>query len=215
MKRLAAWLLGLWLVSMPSFAVEEDFDYQYITPPVSTQSQVPGRIEVVEMFWYGCPHCFHFEPIIKDWASHRPSNVDFIRIPAVFRDSWEPLARAFYTAEVLGILDRIHDALFHAIQVQHRKLDNDESLRTFFAEQGVSAENFDRVFHSFGVEARIRRAKDLTRRYGIDGVPSVIINGKYRTSGTLTGGLDKVPAVIDGLIQKELTPSVQPTPATP
>jgi len=208
MKKFEIWLLGLWLIPMLSLAIEESFDYQAIIPPVAVQNQVPGRVEVVEMFWYGCPHCFHFEPIINDWARRRPNNVDFIRVPAIFRDSWEPLARAFYTAEVLGVLDRIHEPLFKAVQ-GHQKLDDQETLRAFFTEQGISAENFDRVFQSFGVENRIRRAKDLTHRYGIDGVPMVIVNGKYRTGGTITGGLDKVPQVINALIEKELAP---PTP---
>jgi thiol:disulfide interchange protein DsbA len=214
MKRLAAWLLGLWLVPMLSIALEEGFDYQHIIPSVPTQNQASDRVEVVEMFWYGCPHCYHFEPILTKWADQKPENVDFIRVPAVFRDSWLPLARAFYTAEILGVLDRLHEDLFKAVQEQHRKLNDINAIRDFFAEHGVSAEDFDRVFNSFGVEARIRRAKDLTRRYGIDGVPSVIINGKYRTSGTLTGGLDKVPPVIDALIQKELAPP-SPTSSVP
>jgi len=215
MKKFAAWLLYLWLVPILAIATEESLNYQLVTPPVPTLSQLPGRVEVVEMFWYGCPHCLHFEPILSTWVQHRPANVDFIRIPAIFQDAWEPLARAFYTAEVLGILDRIHDPLFQAVQVQHRKLDSDETLRTFFVEQGVTAENFDRVFRSFGVETRVRRAKDLSRRYGIDGVPSIIVNGTYRTSGTLTGGLEKIPPVIDALIQKESAAVLAPVSAPP
>lgn len=208
MKKFAVWLLCLWLIPILSFAIEEGFDYQHVIPPVPTQNQAPDRVEVVEMFWYGCPHCFHFEPIINDWARRRPNNVDFVRIPAIFRETWDPLARAFFTAEILGALNRIHEPLFKAVQERHQKLDDAETLRAFFAEYGVAAEDFNRVFHSFGVETRLRRAKDLTRRYGIDGVPAVIINGKYRTSGTLTAGLDKVPQVIDALIQKELTPPI-------
>jgi thiol:disulfide interchange protein DsbA len=163
------------------------------------------------MFWYGCPHCLHFEPIITAWAHKSSANVDFIRTPAIFRDTWEPLARAFYTAEALGVMDRLHDALFQAVQVQHRKLDNDDALRAFFAEQGVAQQDFDRTFRSFGVESRLRRAKDLTQRYGIDGVPSIIVDGKYRTNGTIAGGLEKVPAVIDTLIRKESETAV-PSP---
>ena len=209
MKKLAAWLLGLWCLPMLALAVEENVDYQIVTPPVPTQAHSVGRVEVVEMFWYGCPHCFHFEPIINAWATHRSSNVDFVRVPAIFRDDWEPLARAFYTAEVLGVLDRIHEPLFQAIQIQHRRLDNEDAIRAFFVEQGVAAADFTRVFHSFMVEVRLNRAKDLTARYGIDGVPSIIVNGTYRTNGTLAGSLEKLPVVIDALIQKALG---QPTP---
>ncbi|CAK0761922.1 Thiol:disulfide interchange protein DsbA [Gammaproteobacteria bacterium] len=209
-KLVAALLFGF--SSWVAVALEEGFDYQLITPPVPTQNQVSGRVEVVEMFWYGCPHCLHFEPILSKWEAHRSPNVDFIRIPAVFQDPWEPLARAFYTAEILGVLDRLHTPLFEAVQIQHRRLEQDSDIRAFFIEQGVKAEDFDRVFRSFGVENHIRRAKDLSKRYGIDGVPSMIVNGKYRTSGTLTGGLEKVPLVVDALVQKELANAPKATP---
>jgi len=202
MKKTFLLLLSLYLNI--ALAVEDGFDYQSVTPPVPVQNQTSGRVEVVEMFWYGCPHCLHFEPVINNWARQKPSNVDFFRIPAIFRDSWESLARAFYTAEALGVLDRIHPALFKAIQEQRRKLDTAQEIRTFFAEHGVPSSDFDQVFNSFGIETKIRRAKDLTRRYGIDGVPAVIVQGKYRTNGTLTGGLENVPPVIDALIQREL-----------
>ncbi|CAK0769591.1 Thiol:disulfide interchange protein [Gammaproteobacteria bacterium] len=212
MKKFATWLVSLlWFVSMLSFAVElparaleEGFDYQNIIPPVPPHNKVSGRVEVVEMFWYGCPHCLHFEPILKKWVRGRPANVDFIRVPAIFHDSWEPLARAFYTAESLGIADRIHDPLFKAVQEDHRKLDTIETISDFFFEQGVARNDFNSAYSSFSVETRIRRARDLTKRYGIDGVPTIIVNGKYRTSGTLTGGLEKIPPIIDALIQKEL-----------
>ncbi len=204
MKRFAAWLMGLCFFPLLAIAITEGTEYQRIIPPVPTQSQVVGRVEVVEMFWYGCPHCFHFEPIITEWAKNRAPNVDFVRVPAIFRDDWEPLARAFYTAEVLGVLDRIHDPLFHAVQLQHRKLDNDDALRAFFVEQGVPVEDFNRVFRSFVVEVRLNRAKALTSGSGIDGVPAVIVSGTYRTNGTLAGGLEKVPMVINVMVQQVL-----------
>ena len=216
MKRAAAYWFVLCLVPMVATALEEGFDYQLVVPPVPVQNETPGRVEVVELFWYGCPHCFHFEPILVNWASHRPATVDFVRIPAIFQESWEPLARAFYTAEILGVLERVHSPLFQAVQVEHRRLDTEAAIRVFFIEQGVSGEDFDRTFHSFGVENRLNRAKDLTHRYGIDGVPAVIVNGKYRTSGTLTGGLEKVSPVIESLIRKEMqkmTTTVAPAPA--
>ncbi len=209
MKKLVVWLMALWLVPMFALALEEGVEYQRVLPPVPSLTQAPGRMEVVEMFWYGCPHCFHFEPIITAWASHRPNNVDFIRVPAIFRADWDPLARAFYTAEVLGVLDRIHEPLFRAVQDQHRKLDNDDALRAFFVEQGITADDFNRTFRSFVVEVRLNRARDLTKRYGIDGVPAIIVNGTYRTSGTLAGALEKIPSVIDALLQQE---SARPMP---
>ncbi len=200
-NKLAGWWLGLLLLSGAALAAEEGFDYQLVTPPVATQS--PGRVEVVEMFWYGCPHCFHFEPIVNAWLAKQPANVNFVRVPAVFRDSWEPLGRAFYVAETLGILEKMHPILFQAVQVQRRRLESETDLRAFFAESGVSSADFDRVYHSFGVDAKIRRARDLSQRYGIDGVPSVIINGKYRSNGTLVGGLEKLPGIMDKLVAKE------------
>jgi thiol:disulfide interchange protein DsbA len=177
--------------------------YEPITPPQPTQS--PDKVEVVELFWYGCPHCYEFEPFIKRWLVSKPDYVTFIRMPAVFANNrlWLLHAQAFYTAEALGVLDRVHAALFEAYNKERRPLDSKERLAALFKEQGVSDDEFARAWDSFAVQSRVRQATALTERYRIDGVPAVVVNGKYRTSGSLTGTYANLLKVVDALVEQE------------
>jgi len=181
---------------------DEGIEYHLITPPQPTQVS-PGKVEVVEMFWYGCPHCFHFEPDVKKWLKKKPDNVEFIRIPATFNSLWKFHARAFYTASALGVGEQIHEPLFKMIHLKRKMPRSEKEMRRFFVEHGVKGERFDEAFHSFAVDAKVRRAAELTQRYGIDGVPSIIVNGRYRidakAANTQKGMLD----VADFLIRKE------------
>lgn len=205
MRKILVFLLAM--VAMPlAFGAEnkrfdEGIEYQLINPPQPTTN--PAKVEVVELFWYGCPHCFVFEPYLNAWLERKPANVEFIRIPATLNPGWSIHARAYYTAEVLGVLDKIHEPLFHAIHVQKRKLDNEAALAAFFAAQGVSEEDFRKTFNSFAVETKLRRAAGLVQRYGVSGVPAIIINGKYRTDGSLAGSYENLLQVMDYLIRKE------------
>jgi thiol:disulfide interchange protein DsbA len=208
MKKKLHWLAlvaGLFLMqAMPAVAAyDEGIEYLKINPPVGTEN--PHKVEVVEMFWYGCPHCYHFEPMLLQWLKHKPANVDFIRIPAVFPDRplWELHARAYYTAELLGVLNKTHEALFDAIHKQHQRLFDEESLANFYAKYGVDKKLFKETMHSFGVQMKVDRAKELSRRYGIDGVPTLVINGKYRTYASITNGEEGMLKVTDYLIEKE------------
>jgi thiol:disulfide interchange protein DsbA len=180
---------------------KEKIHYELVQPPQPTTTK--DKVEVVEMFWYGCPHCNALEPYVNRWLKRKPANVEFVRIPAVFRPTWELHARAFYTAEILGVLDKTHSAMFEAIHQQKRRLNTEQELMEFFAEHGVKNEDFKRVFHSFAVEAKVRRAKDLSQRYGISGVPSIIVNGKYRTGAQLAGGNANIFKVVNFLVEKE------------
>jgi thiol:disulfide interchange protein DsbA len=193
------------LVPLAASAAEnfkEKIHYELVIPPQPTTAP-KGKVEVVEMFWYGCPHCNALEPYVNRWLKHKPANVDFVRIPAVFQPAWEFHARAYYTAQILGVLDKIHSAMFEAIHQQRRRLNTEQELMEFFAEHGVKKEDFKRVFHSFAVEAKVRRARDLSHRYGIDGVPSLIVNGKYRTGARLAGGQANIFKVVNFLVEKE------------
>ncbi len=183
--------------------IDEGIEYQLVTPPVRTTSE--NKIEVVEMFWYGCPHCYKFEKPFNAWKKKQSSNVEVIRIPAVFgnRRSWELHARAYYAAELLGVLDKIHTPLFTAIHQQKQKLLTKEALADFFEKQGVNKSEFLDTLYSFGVNMKLNRAIDLTKRYGIDGVPTIIINGRYRTHASLTNGQAGMLKVMDFLINKE------------
>lgn len=195
-------IIGLFIVGAASAKdYSEGVEYEAIKPVVPTN--VPaGKVEVVEMFWFGCPHCFQFEPHLQKWLKKKPANVEFIRMPATFNPLWKLHARAFYTAEILGVGEKMQQVIFEAYHLARNRLDTEKALRELFVENGVKGNDFDDVFHSFAVETRLARAVDLTQRYGITGVPAVIVNGKYRPSNKLSGH-DSVLDVVDYLIKKE------------
>ena len=190
------------------FAIDEGFEYNLVKPPLTTND--PTRVEVAEMFWYGCPHCNDFEPTLNKWLETKPDNVNFVRIPAIFRESWIPHARAYYTAEALGVLEKTHSAFFKAVHKERRRLQTEKDIADFFASHGVKKKDFEQAWNSFVVQSRVKRAVTLTRRSGIKGVPAMIVNGKYRTSASEAsinnpGGAsnDDMIKVVDYLIAKE------------
>lgn len=188
-------------MSVSAAEKEEAFAYHDITPaqPVSSGD----KIEVVEMFWYGCPHCYQFEPHIKQWKKSLAKDVSFKRVPAIFNDKWALHARAYYTAEALGVLDKIHKPMFDAMHKKRQRLDDQAELAELFAKHGVSKDKFNSTFYSFAVNSKVNWAKHLTNAYKIDGVPTMIVQGKYRTSATLTGGHKEVIQVVNDLVAKE------------
>ncbi len=175
--------------------------YLEVSPAQATS--VEDQVEVVEMFWYGCPHCYTFEPYVEKWISGKSDDVTFVRIPAVFSRSWEPHARAYYTAQALGVLEQTHKPLFDAIHRDQQPLHNEDNLARFFSNYGVSVTDFRKVYNSFSVDGKVSRARQLSRAYGITGVPAVIVNGKYRTSASAAGSYDDLLKVIDQLVDKE------------
>lgn len=175
--------------------------YEMVSPAQPTTSK--DKIEVVELFWYGCPHCYKLEPYVERWLKRKPKNVKFVRMPGMFRTSWEIHGRAYYTAEVLGVVDKIHKPMFEAIHEQKRRMSDEGSIMALFKNHGVSNKDFKRVFRSFAVEAKLRRAKDMGKRYGISGVPALIVNGKYRTGAQSAGGNAKVFKVVNQLVKQE------------
>jgi thiol:disulfide interchange protein DsbA len=193
-------LLPLGLAGAATFEAGKD----YRVLPQAQPTMNPDHIEVVELFWYGCPHCHRFEPYIDKWLKTKPDNVDFIRMPAVLREKWSLHARAYYTAETLGILDKIHKPLFDAIHVEKRYLFDEDSLMQFFAEFGVSNEEFRNTFHSFAVDSKVRRARQMSKRYMATGTPAVVVNGKYLTGPGMAKGFDNLIKVIDFLVAREM-----------
>jgi len=176
--------------------------YQLIQPPQPTNDA--ERIEVVEVFGYTCPHCANFQPDIEPWSERASDQqVDFKRMPVVFSRSWEPFARAYYTAEALGILGEAHGALFDALHTQRKRLRTDQDLASFFADFGVSEEEYLATARSFAVETRLRRATALVQRYGVTGTPSIVVNGKYLTMARMAGGYKELLDVVDHLVALE------------
>jgi thiol:disulfide interchange protein DsbA len=153
-------------------------DYALIEPPQPTSTG--DKIEVVEVFSYACPHCAHFQPYADELKSKLPANAQFVLIPAVFNPSWEPFARAFYTAQALGLVDRTHQALFDAIHRDHLPLGSLEALANFYAGYGATSGNFLSTANSFVIDAKMSRGADLLRSYGIEATPTLVVNGKYR-----------------------------------
>jgi thiol:disulfide interchange protein DsbA len=180
---------------------QEGVQYQRITPALPTDSG--ANVEVVELFWYGCPHCFHLEPALAAWLKHKPANVTFIRVPATLNPAWELLARAYYAAEDLGVLDKIHGPLFHAIHEQHTPMNTDKDVIAFFVAHGVTEADIGNAMNSFSVETKLRRARQLAEQSGTSGVPAILVNGKYRTSAGEAGSSENLLKVVDFLIKKE------------
>lgn len=175
--------------------------YDVITPAEHTAD--PGKVEVAEFFWYGCPHCFQFEPELDKWKETLPSYAYFRGIPAMWGGNMELHARAFYTAQALGALDTVGPALFKALNVDRKKLDSEESIRDVFVAQGVSAEDFDRTFNSFGIGSQVRQASAAARGARLTGTPSLMVNGKYLISPRKAGGYPNMLKIADYLIKKE------------
>jgi thiol:disulfide interchange protein DsbA len=183
--------------------IVEGIEYQLVKPAQPT-SVAEGQVEVLELFWYGCPHCYHFEPVLEKWLKNKPGNVKFVRLPAVMNPGWEVHARAYYVAELLGLLDKIHKPFFDAVQKNRAAMSSPGNIASFFENYGISKEKFLKVYRSFAVNTRIARSRKQAKRYGATSVPTIIINGKYRSNATIAGGSHKhLIAVMNYLVQKE------------
>lgn len=186
-------------------SIDEGIEYKRVTPALPTITK--DKIEVVELFWYGCPHCYRFEPYLKRWLATKPDNVVFYRIHAVFNPVWEGHARIFYTAKSLGLIDEgkddFHEVIFEEIHKKKNNLRRKKDIQALFMRFGVSKEDFNDTYNSFAVNTKVNRAKSLSKRYQLDGVPTIIINGKYRTDGPMAGGRKKMIKLMDFLIEKE------------
>lgn len=200
---------GVLVLFLPFFMVatacaepyKEGEQYKALAQPQATASA--DKIEVVELFWYGCPHCYRLEPVIGNWLKNKPDDVEFVRMPAIVGPPWELLAKAYYTAEFLGVMDTMHYALFDAIHKDKKKVVNEAAVQAIFEAQGVSSEEFRNTFNSFAVAVKVNNAKMMTKRYAISGVPTIIINGKYNTSGSLAGSNENILKVVDYLVEQE------------
>jgi thiol:disulfide interchange protein DsbA len=177
-------------------------EYQEIIPAQQTRAP-QGKIEVVELFWYGCPHCYRLEPDLQKWLKNKPDNIYFYKMPAQYNKHWEIHAAAYYTAESLGLLDKMHMAIFKEIHDKGNKLANADQLAALFLRYGVTRDKFMKVFNSFAVRSRQAHAKGMAQRYGAHSVPTFIINGKYRTNETSAGSRKDMFAVIEELVASE------------
>jgi thiol:disulfide interchange protein DsbA len=197
------------LVITPILAVAEDAaqsyvegtHYDLITPAVRTAD--PDKIEVAEFFWYGCGHCYTFEPMIEQWKKSLPDDVDFHGSPAIWNAQMELHARAFYTAQVLGVMDTMHTVLFQAMNVDRKRLSSEAEIAALFTANGVSAEDFGKAFASFGVSSQVRQANSRARAAKITGTPALMVNGKYHISTRKAGSQANMLKLAEFLIEKE------------
>jgi thiol:disulfide interchange protein DsbA len=207
MKRLFLLLL-LFLPTFDFLAAPQDsfvegVHYQPVYPEVPTDVS-QGKVEVVELFWYGCPHCYDIEPYINKWLQTKPESVEFMRLPATLNPGWVNHAKTYFALELLDELERIHPLMFAAIHDQGRRLKDLNAILRFLNQQGVDQDRFLEAYQSLEVQTRLRRAGWLNQQYGATGVPAVVVNGKYLTSARMAGSPENLFKVVDLLIKKEL-----------
>jgi thiol:disulfide interchange protein DsbA len=179
----------------------EGKDYDLISPAVRTAN--PDKIEVAEFFWYGCGHCYTFEPVLGAWKKTLAEDVDFRGSPAMWNELMELHAQAFYTAEVLGVLDTMNMVLFQAMNVDGKRLSTEAEIQELFVANGVDAEAFTKAFKSFGVSSQVKQASARAKAAKITGTPSMMVNGKYHLSTRKAGSQAGMLEVADFLIAKE------------
>ncbi|SOZ34355.1 thiol:disulfide interchange protein DsbA/DsbL [Cupriavidus neocaledonicus] len=205
MKKLAALFamfaaVGGLLMSAPSHAAPtEGKEYQVLKTP---QPVAAGKIEVTEFFWYGCPHCYDFEPDLEAWVKKQGGNVVFKRVPVAFRDDLLPHTKIFYALEAIGKLDAMHNKVFSAIHVDRKRLTDPNEIADFMAKNGVDRKAFLDAYNSFTVTTNSQRANKIADAYKIDGVPTVVVQGKYVTSPSIAGNKQGAVQTMDYLVEQ-------------
>ena len=202
MKNLFSALSIFLAFTLPSSAQEFIEDVNFFPLLVEQPVRTGDQIEVLEIFWYGCPHCYALEPYLKKWLKNKPEFVEFVQLPAVRNRSWEFDARVFYTFVALGLIDELHEAYFDAIHKDRKRMKNVEQVASWAQEQGVDPQLIMDTFNSFGVDSMLANATQMSGRYEADGVPTIIIDGKYRTTVSLAGGHNEIIDLINYLAQR-------------
>ena len=202
MKNLFSALSIFLAFTLPSSAQEFKEDVNFFPLLVEQPVRTGDLIEVLEIFWYGCPHCYALEPYLKKWLKNKPEFVEFVQLPAVLNRSWEFDARVFYTFVALGLIDELHEAYFDAIHKDRKRMKNVEQVASWAQEQGVDPQLIMDTFNSFGVDSMLANATQMSGRYEADGVPTIIIDGKYRTTVSLAGGHNEIIDLINYLAQR-------------
>jgi len=176
-------------------------DYDVLEEPVGTIT--PGKIEVTEVFWYGCGHCFSFEPILNAWSENLASDVELVKSPAIWRPNMEVHARMFYTAKSLGILAKAHSKIFEAMHHKRMPMATQEEIREFFnTEFGIAPDKFDSVYTSFAVDSQVQQAGARARSFMITGTPEIIVDGRFRVTAKKAGGQEQMLEVTDYLTKQ-------------
>lgn len=212
MKRLISVLMLTMLIPVASCSAQsEDVkdasaykqgkDYSLLSRPVKTAD--PSKIEVVEIFWYGCIHCFRLEPEISKWKKDLPEDVSFVGMPAIWADIMELHAAMLYANDALGLTDQLHGAIFKEMNVEKNQLANEAAILKFVEKQGVDPEKYRRAMNSFGVSSQVLQAKSKMGAYGVRGTPEIVVNGKYKLTTQMAGSHKRMLEIADALIAQE------------
>jgi thiol:disulfide interchange protein DsbA len=199
MKRIVA-LVSAVLFATAAFA-QGGPQYTELKPPQPTIGE-GSKSEVVEFFWYGCPHCYTIEPLVEQWKKTLPPEAVFRPFPAVFNARWGHDAAIFYTFEALGVLDKVHRAFFDAIHLDHLRTDDPKALAEWVKSRGIDPKKFDDTMNSFSVQAKVRRAAQLTAAYKIDGTPAFAVAGRYTVSAEQGGSREGMLKTVSYLVDK-------------
>ncbi|WP_414450902.1 thiol:disulfide interchange protein DsbA/DsbL [Burkholderia sp. 22PA0099] len=177
----------------------KDYEIMKSPQPVSAPA---GKVEVIEFFWYGCPHCYEFEPTLEAWVKKQGNNIVFKRVPVAFRDDFLPHTGMYYTLNALGVAEKDTPAVFNAIHKEKNYLLTPQAQADFLATQGIDKQKYLATYNSFSVQGQVKQAGELAKSYAIDGVPTVVIQGKYKSGPSYTGSIEGTAPVLDWIVQQ-------------
>ena len=171
---------------------------------ISTEKQTESdQIIIYEFFWYGCPHCFNLEPTMDRIEADLDKDAKVVKVPVALRDSWLPHAKLYYSLSQMDVIDNIHNLIFEEIHIENNRLDNEDVMAQFLGKNGIDTKEFREKYSSYGTEARIKKASNLARKYQINSVPTIVVNGKYLTSGSFVSSYDELYSVVNLLVERE------------
>lgn len=204
------------LASAPSsFATPpvKDKEYTVIQPALPPlEGSDSKKVEVIEFFYYGCGHCYAFQPALKAWLKTAPKDIEFRRMPTIFRESWVPLTRTYFALEAIGALEKFHDDVFNAVHQQNANLGERQILLDWAGRRGIDTNKLGAAYDSFAVQTKTQRSLQLTRAYNITGTPSVVIGGRYLTGPSMTVKGDKIDYQRFGEVMNELIAMARKAP---
>jgi len=190
---------AVWSLPAQAQKLEAGTDYLVVDPRAPVEAPA-GKIEVVEFFWYSCPHCNAFEPTLAAWIKKLPKDVAFRRVPVAFRDDFVPQQRLFYALDAMGLIEKLHAKVFAAIHVERQQLTKGDAIGDWVAAQGVDRAKFMEQYNSFSVASKATKGAQLQNTYKVEGVPALGVAGRYYTDGSLTKNMERALQVVEGLV---------------
>ncbi len=190
------------VMATSSHAADYTADIHYFKLPAPQPVQTGNQIEVLELFWYGCPHCYKLEPVIEKWRTNKPKNAAYVRLPAILRDTWAFHARVYFTFEAMDMADKLHANFFDELHKRKNRIRTKDQLIPFLKANGVPTDQFFDAYDSFAVDSKLRHSQLMSDKYAATGVPTMIVDGKYRATATSAGGNEKLMDLVNFLVAK-------------